>query len=221
MQTLTAAPLPRSDAPAQDRPGSPVVLVGGVGQPALSWAAWARELRELGVPCAVAAVPRLGFACRDSYHRAIGDARRSLLKAHDLPDGTPVSLTGFSAGGAGSVAYLARHPRQIDRVVAISSPLRGNELATGATALLRGRTPRWIRDLSGEASAVRDLRPHLARRVTSLVGAGFDGLISARSGCAGGIRVVRVADVGVRTSLHVLMHERGPQLRRAAWHALA
>lgn len=197
------------------RPAAPVVLVGGVLQRPATWNSWVDELSALGVPHAIADVPRAGLATRQAYTDAIDGARLALLREQGLAADTPVSLVGFSAGGVGSVDYLRLHPGQVDRVVTVSSPLKGNWLAS----VLAPVTPQgtWFRDLAVNRAVLDDLPPSLDSRVTSIVGAPIDGIVTRRSGTSPRIEVVQADDV----RFHPLMQERNAGVRHDAWAALS
>jgi pimeloyl-ACP methyl ester carboxylesterase len=199
---------------------SPVVFVGGIGQRAAAWSKWSDDLVARGVPHIIADVPFAGFSKRSSYIDAIDGARSALLAEHGLPATTRVSIVGFSAGGGAAVAYLRVVPERVDRVVAVSSPLRGNELATVGSKLLGGLMPRWVRDLSSDVAALRGIDASLGSRITSITGRSFDGIVSARSGAHESINVVRSAELGQSALHHGAVQTSLPGVRAAAWDAL-
>lgn len=215
----TAALHSLSTASVHARPRSPVVLVGGVGHKLASWDPWVRDLGN--TPHSIANIPRAGFVPRATYHDAIDAARTALLREADLPADTPVSLIGFSNGGLASTSYLRAHPELVDRVVTVSSPLRGNEAASVGAALLGPLTPRWIRDISRARSPLTDMPAEVGARITSVTGAPFDGIVSARSGTDELVNVVRARDIGGRGLLHDRMQTHAEPIRAAALQALA
>lgn len=131
-----------------------------------------------------------------------------------------MTLIGFSSGGIGSIEWLKRNPELVDRVITVSSPLSGNELASAATSLLGTLTPEWIRDLSIGRSPLAGLTTELAAKVTSFVGAPFDGIVTARSGRTELIRWIELSEYGVMGRFHPNVQERTPAVRDAVWGVL-
>ena len=172
------------------------------------------------MPHVIADVPHAGFTGRSGYRAAIERARTELLVANGLPEATPVSIVGFSAGGVAGVDFLRHHPQLVDRVVAVSSPLLGNEAATAVTMLFGGLAPQWVRDLSSDAHVLRGIDHEIGARITSIVGRPFDGLVSARSGAHAAVYVIRGADLGAQALHHGAVQTSLPSVRAAAWHAL-
>jgi pimeloyl-ACP methyl ester carboxylesterase len=202
--------------------GAPVVLVGGVGQRASAWAKWTAALDEAGRAWAIADVPRAGFTTAAGYDDAIIAARSALLARPGVDASRGVALIGHSAGGAASVRYLGAHPDQVETVVAITSPLAGNGVARAGEALLGPFAPRWVRDLSS-SNAVRDaLDPALAGRVTTISGAAWDGIVTARSTRLEGAHEVRVgiSKAAPFAHRHDLMLSSHPDVRAAGLAAI-
>jgi len=221
VEEITAAAARERPSRRLARPAAPVIFVDGVLRHEGSWRAWLNELRWMDVPAIVAEVPGRGFATPQTYADTIERARMMLIERDGLDPDTRVSVIGFSAGGVGAVAWMRRHPEHVDRVVAVSSPLGGNEIATAATRVLGRMTPAWVRGLSQQESLLHDLDPELAQRVTSLVGSQFDGIVTARSGRDATIAVRELADLGVTKQFHPHVQMRVREVRHAAWEALA
>lgn len=199
---------------------TPVVLVGGIAQRPSSWKTWVRDLAARGIPCVIARVPAAGFADRQSYLDAIDGARMSMLARCGLDAATPVSIVGFSAGGVAAVDYLRRHRDRVDRVVAVSSPLAGNELAAVVEDMLGPLVPRWVHDLTASESPLHRFDADLHGRVTSITGAYFDGVVTAKSGTFNEIDVVDSSELGSTGRFHSSMQTSVPAVRRAALAAL-
>ena len=78
-------------------------------------------------------------------HQSLKESLAQVLK--QLPKNDTVSLVGHSLGGVIATLIAADHPEKIDRLVTISSPLRGSRAA---------ETLRWI---PGSLPVLKDITP--------------------------------------------------------------
>jgi len=209
-----------SRARTRPRAIAPVIFIHGIVANGAKWRTWMDDLRRMGVPAIAVDVAEQGCAPRQAFLDAIDAARATLLARAGLPANTKVTLIGFSSGGLGALEWLKHNAALVDRAITVSSPLRGNELATAGAALLGPLTPEWIRDLTISRSVLTGLTPSMLALVTSFVGAAFDGIVTARSSRSPLVRTIDLADYGVHAKFHPLVQERTAAVREAVWREL-
>jgi triacylglycerol lipase len=134
----------------------PVVLVPGFGGSTASLQALALRLRVVGRPAVVVELPDGGTGDFSGQAAAIDDTVRDLIRH----DGTrSVDLVGYSAGGVASWLYLQTGTTApaIRRLVTLSSPLQGADIAAAGGALVPGACPRACQELAPGSSLLARL----------------------------------------------------------------
>ncbi|MDQ1487239.1 MAG: triacylglycerol lipase [Actinomycetota bacterium] len=138
---VTPSPSPSPVAPPGPRPPDnqpgPIILVPGFGGSDEMLAALAQRLRNAGRTTILLAIP----------NNATGDLRSqaALLGARvagELKAGAPsVDLVGYSAGGLVVALFVADHPQDVRRAVAIGAPFHGTNIAGLAAGLVPSMCP--------------------------------------------------------------------------------